>query len=104
MNTNMLNLDVFKRTRSIDAAEREQRAFEWQVKTQIEFISQGRISDAEDLLRAGLLIKENRTTDKERKHFDRVLAEVGRRGYKDAERELRWRLQRYLTIEEEERK
>lgn len=104
MNTNMVNLDVFKRTRSIDAAEREQRAFEWQVKTQIEFISQGRISDAEDLLRAGLLIKENRTTDEERKHFNRVLAEVGRRGYKDAERELRWRLQKYLTIEEEERK
>lgn len=98
---NTVNFETYKKTRSLEQAEIEQRAFNWQVKTQIEYISQGKLDDAEDLLRAGLLIKENRTTDEIRKHFSEVLAEVGRRGYEKEEQELRWRLQNYLKIKGE---
>ena len=95
---NTVNFETFKKTRSLDQAEREQRIFNWQVDRIVEFIKQGKLNDAEDLLIAGLGIRENVTTDYERKKYSEILKKVGEYGYENEERELRWRLQKYLRI------
>ena len=93
----LVNLETFKKTRDLEAAEREQRIFNWQVERVIEFVKKDKLSDSEDLLLAYLGIKEyNRVIGDGRNGCDRILTEVGNRGYKDAEKELRWRLQKYL--------
>ncbi len=92
----LVNFETFQKTRDLEEAEREQRIFNWQAERIVEYVKQGKLNDAEDLLIAGLLVKENATTDYERKKYSDILAKVGEYGYKNEEQELRWRLQKYL--------
>ena len=94
----LVNFETFKRTHNLSKAEQEQRLYDWETKVICDFLKQGKIDDAYDLIAAGLLIKQNKTTDKERTYFDRMLSDVGSRGFENEEKELRWRLQKYLRI------
>lgn len=96
---NTVSFETYKKTRSLEQAEREQKSFEWKVNTQIELIRNGRIDDAEDLLIAFLGVKENVTTDEERKKCIRIISEIENKGFQKEAEELRWRLNKYLSIE-----
>lgn len=97
----LVNFDTYKKTRNLAKAEYEQRIFDWEVGIVIDFLKQGKIEDAYDLIAAGLLIKQNRTTNYERRYFDKMLTEIGKRGYENEEKELRWRLQKVLKLKED---
>lgn len=93
----LVNFETYKKTRDLEAAEREQRIFNWQVERLIEYIKQDKLSDAEDLLLAYLGIKKyNKVIGDGKNGCDKLLKELGNRGYDEAEKELRWRLQKYL--------
>ena len=97
----LVSFETFRKTHNLGAAEREQRIFNWQVESIVEYVKQGKLNDAEDLLIAGLGVKENVTTDYERKKYSDILTKVGECGYKNEEQELRWRLQKYLRMKGE---
>ena len=97
----LVNFETFKRTRNLDVAERNQRIYNWVVKIISEYVADGKLDDAYDLLVAGLMVKENATTDYERKKYSKVLEDVGKLGYEKEEKELRWRLQKYLKLDED---
>lgn len=99
----LINFGEYKRTRNLSSAEQSQRIYEWEVKVIIDFLKQDKISDAYDLIRAGLLVEQNKTTDYERTYFDNMLSDIGSRGYEDEEKELRWKLQKYLKIKGDEK-
>ena len=95
---NIVNLDKFKKARSITKAERAQRIMEWKVETQIEFINEGKINDGADCLKATIeqsrnIIEKNRA----KKKAIEVIDEIEKRGYKDEAEQLRWVLQKYLN-------
>ncbi len=93
----LVNFETFQKTRDLEAAEREQRIFNWEVETIIAYIEQDKLSDAEDLLLAYLGIKMyNKVIGDGRNGCDKLLKEIGNRGYAEAEQELRWRLQKHL--------
>lgn len=94
----IVNLDKFKKTRSVTQAERAQRIMEWKVDTQIEFIKEGKMHDGADCLKATIeqsrnIIEKNRA----KKKAVEVIDEIERRGYKDEAEQLRWILQKYLN-------
>ncbi len=95
----LVNFETYKRTRSLSKAEQTQRIYNWSVNAIIDFLKQGKINDAYDCIYAGLLIEQNKTTDYERTYYDRMLSEIGSRGFENEEKELRWRLQKYLRME-----
>lgn len=100
----LVNFETYKRTRNLDVAERSQRIYNWQVKVIAEFLADGKIEDAYDLIAAGLLVKENETTDYGRNKFNKLLKDIGDMGFVEEEKELRWRLQKYLKTNTNEDK
>lgn len=99
----VVNFETYKVTHSLSKAEQQQRLFDWEVQVAIDFLKDGRIDDVYDCIAAGLLIKQNRTTDYERKYFDKILTRIGERGFAEEEKELRWRLQKYLKLDEDKK-
>lgn len=93
-----INFETYRKTRDLELAERRQRIYNWSVKVIAEFLADGKIDDAYDLITAGLLIKENATTDYERKKYSKLLEDVGKLGYEKEEKQIRWRLQKYLKL------
>lgn len=99
----LINFETYKETHNLSKAEQQQRLFDWEVQAAIDFLKDGRIDDVYDCIAAGLLIKQNRTTDYERKYFDKILTRIGERGFEKEEKELRWRLQKYLKLDEDKK-
>ena len=96
----LIDFEKYKKTKDMGSATASQRIFEWQVQTQIDFIKNGIISDAADCLEALFRVKPSEMEASKRK-CDRILKELKKRGYVEQEKELRWRLQRYLKGVEE---
>jgi hypothetical protein len=97
----VVNFETYKVTHNLSKAEQQQRLFDWEIQSAVDFLKDGRIDDVYDCIKAGLLVNQNRTTDYERKYFDKILTAIGNKGFKDEEKELRWRLQKYLKLDED---
>lgn len=95
----VVNFETYKVTRNLAKAEQDQRIYNWEVKILVEFLEKGKVDDAYDIIAAGLLIKQGKTTDYEREYWNRVLYDIGSRGYEKEEKEIRWRLQKYLKLD-----
>lgn len=99
---NTVNFETYKHTHDLRKAQAEQRMYEWQTGRLVEFISQGRVSDATDLVAAGLLIKQNHTTNYEREYYNRMIDDVAKLGYEKEAEQIRWTLQKHLKIDKGE--
>lgn len=102
MKSNEIRFETYKKTRNLAKAEQNRRLYNWEVSVLVDYLKRGRIDDAYDLLFAGLLVMQNKTTDKERQLIHNMLTDIGRQGFETEEKELRWRLQKYLKLEGEE--
>lgn len=94
---NTVNLETYKKTKSIDEAERYQRILNWKIDVSIDYIKQGKTSDATDLLKA--TIEQSRDAierERAKKKAIEVINGVEERWFKDDADKMRWILQNYL--------
>lgn len=94
---NTINLDTYKKTRDIEEAERYQRILNWKIDVSIDYIKQGKTSDATDLLKA--TIEQSRDAierERAKKKAIEVINGVEERGFNDDADKMRWILQNYL--------
>lgn len=94
---NTVNLETYKKTKSIDEAEHYQLILNWKIDVSIDYIKQGKTSDAADLLKA--TIEQSRDAierERAKKKAIEVINGVEERGFNDDADKMRWILQNYL--------
>lgn len=94
---NIINLDKFKKTRSITQAEREQRIKEWKVSTLVEAIEEGNPSDGLNRMEFVLTSVNKAELNEAKKEIVEILNILESIGYKEQADQYRWALQKYLN-------
>ena len=94
---NIVNLDKFKKTRSITQAEREQRIKEWKVSTLVEAIKKGKPSDGLNRMEFVLTSVNKAELNEAKKEIVEILNILESIGYKEQADQYRWALQKYLN-------
>lgn len=94
---NIVNLDKFKKTRSITQAERAQRIMEWKVDTLIEAIKNGKPSEGLNRIEYVLNSVNKAELQEAKKEIVEILNILEGRGYKEQADQYRWALQKYLN-------
>ena len=93
----IVNLDKFKKTRSVTQAERAQRIMEWKVDTLVEAIKKGNPSDGLSRMEYVLTRVNKAELQEAKKEIVEILNILEGRGYKEQADQYRWALQKYLN-------
>lgn len=92
---NTVNFETFKKTRSVEEAERYQRILNWKADTLVEAIESGKPSDGLSHMVAVLTQVNKAELNDAKKEILDILDNLERRGYKKETEQYRWALQEY---------